>query len=407
MKNLYYAAFIIVASGLSISAAQGQTLEPNQHYTWGINNTKAINLNSGQIITEAVLTFHNFKSDLFNTTTVTETTRSSIRGGTITTTTTIKTPNYDSLKVYILANPRFGYRNLGQVDLNEDLLEGYEDPFDGYGGKINPILEQGNLVYRLGSTHDANSPFTKVFNAPVSFLLSNGQSVSLSSALLEFIDYAGTGVSVGFGIWPGSVRYYYDDITLRLTIQTFQGAYEASTLVYHLNDDMNPVEQIAPADPSYTLTLISANGTVTKSPNKASYAHGETVTLIAAANTGYSFANWTGDASGAVGTITITMDGNKTITANYTQNAANPIYTLSLSAINGAIKIMVNGKVATSTSFAADTVVELYAEANSGYKFGGWSGDAAGTINPILIKIDSNKTISAIFDRVVTRSSFR
>ena len=72
--------------------------------------------------------------------------------------------------------------------------------------------------------------------------------------------------------------------------------------------------------PTYTLTVTASTGTVIKSPNKATYTQGETVTLSATANTGYTFGSWSGSATGTTNPVTITMNGNKSITANYTPN---------------------------------------------------------------------------------------
>ena len=48
------------------------------------------------------------------------------------------------------------------------------------------------------------------------------------------------------------------------------------------------------------------------------YDDGQSVTLSATANAGYTFSGWSGDASGTTGPIEITMDANKTVTANFT-----------------------------------------------------------------------------------------
>ena len=69
---------------------------------------------------------------------------------------------------------------------------------------------------------------------------------------------------------------------------------------------------------TFTLTVISANGTVAKSINQATYNYGTLVTLTATANTGFTFTSWTGDASSIINPLTVSMTSNKTITANYT-----------------------------------------------------------------------------------------
>ena len=43
------------------------------------------------------------------------------------------------------------------------------------------------------------------------------------------------------------------------------------------------------------------------------------------------------------------------------------------------------------------TPVSLTATADAGYYFVNWSGDAAGTNNPVGLVMDSNKTVTAIF----------
>jgi len=68
----------------------------------------------------------------------------------------------------------------------------------------------------------------------------------------------------------------------------------------------------------FSSSTAGAGGTVTKNPDLATYSHGTSVTLTATPNVGYSFAGWSGDLSGSTNPATITMDGNKTITATFT-----------------------------------------------------------------------------------------
>jgi uncharacterized repeat protein (TIGR02543 family) len=72
---------------------------------------------------------------------------------------------------------------------------------------------------------------------------------------------------------------------------------------------------------TYTLTVNSSNGSVTKSPDKTNYTDGETVTLTPTADTGYEFDSWSGDASGTAASVEVVMDGNKTVTANFLEVA--------------------------------------------------------------------------------------
>lgn len=77
----------------------------------------------------------------------------------------------------------------------------------------------------------------------------------------------------------------------------------------------------SPSPSTYTLTLVNTNGTVTKSPNQTTFNSGTSVTLTAHPNSGYHFVSWSGDVSSALSSITITMDSNKNITANFASPA--------------------------------------------------------------------------------------
>jgi hypothetical protein len=68
----------------------------------------------------------------------------------------------------------------------------------------------------------------------------------------------------------------------------------------------------------YTLTIAAGDGGTTD-PTPGSYKHdsGTQVTVTASHNYGYEFSNWSGGASGTANSITITMDSDKSVTANF------------------------------------------------------------------------------------------
>jgi uncharacterized repeat protein (TIGR02543 family) len=69
---------------------------------------------------------------------------------------------------------------------------------------------------------------------------------------------------------------------------------------------------------SFTLNVTATNGSVVKNPNQANYNSGTTVQLTATPNTGYVFTSWSGDATGSTNPLTVNMNANKNITANFT-----------------------------------------------------------------------------------------
>ncbi|MFW5813452.1 MAG: InlB B-repeat-containing protein [Fibrobacterota bacterium] len=81
-----------------------------------------------------------------------------------------------------------------------------------------------------------------------------------------------------------------------------------------------------PSDPeSYSLSInVSGEGSVSKSPNRSSYSSGSTVSLTANAASGYVFTGWSGDVSGTANPISLTMNSNKTVTANFTAENTTP-----------------------------------------------------------------------------------
>lgn len=84
--------------------------------------------------------------------------------------------------------------------------------------------------------------------------------------------------------------------------------------------------------PAYTLTVAvnpAGSGTVVKDPNQASYVSGTQVQLTPIpANAGWVFSHWSVDASGNANPLSVTMDDNKNITANFIQSDITMIQTV-------------------------------------------------------------------------------
>lgn len=127
------------------------------------------------------------------------------------------------------------------------------------------------------------------------------------------------------------------------------------------------------------------------------YPAGTVVTVSATANPGYGFSYWTGDAAGTSETIQVTMDGNKSVTANFTRA---PTYSLTIIA-NPAE----GGTTDPSPGFyayPAGTVVTLGAFPATDWLFANWSGDAGGASPTTSVVMDGNKVVTANFTRFYT-----
>jgi len=82
---------------------------------------------------------------------------------------------------------------------------------------------------------------------------------------------------------------------------------------------------IAPSTYTLTLNYNSAQGGASPSPLASgnTYTAGSVVQLTAIPSTGYHFANWSGNVSSTANPTTITMDGNKSVTANFASGDPN------------------------------------------------------------------------------------
>ena len=158
------------------------------------------------------------------------------------------------------------------------------------------------------------------------------------------------------------------DLTWNGQNQRYEGTYSGFTVmgtytvtVYAMNENMiislpksTKIEQGVSNQYTLTVTIAPSNeaGSVSKSPNKSTYGNGDTVSLTANPNSGYTFSHWTGDASGSTNPITLTMDGNKTVTANFTQANAPDILVTPLTYDFGNVKV----KKSKTSSFVVKNI---------------------------------------------------
>jgi len=138
-------------------------------------------------------------------------------------------------------------------------------------------------------------------------------------------------------------------------------------------------------------TNVVGSGSVSRSPNAASYPAGTVVTLTATPAAGFVFSGWSGDITSTANPVQITMSANRTVTATFTAVAMN--FTLTTNVVgSGSVSRSPN-----ATSYASGTVVTLTATPASGFVFSSWSGDVTSTSNPVQVTMNANKTVTATF----------
>jgi uncharacterized repeat protein (TIGR02543 family) len=154
----------------------------------------------------------------------------------------------------------------------------------------------------------------------------------------------------------------------------------------------------------YTLTTSlnpTSAGSATASPapncnNGTQYISGTTVQLTATANSDYIFANWSGGASGSTNPVAVTMNQDRSITANFTQVCFT--LTTRVSPLDsGTVTASPVPNCADGTKYTSGTLVRLTAKSSLGYGFVNWTGDAAGTSNRISITISQDRSLTANF----------
>jgi len=92
----------------------------------------------------------------------------------------------------------------------------------------------------------------------------------------------------------------------------------SNPLTVNMNSVKNITANFTANASNFTLNVTAVNGSVSKNPNQLTYASGANVVLTPTANSGYVFTGWSGDITSVVSPLTVNMDANKNITANFT-----------------------------------------------------------------------------------------
>jgi uncharacterized repeat protein (TIGR02543 family) len=151
-----------------------------------------------------------------------------------------------------------------------------------------------------------------------------------------------------------------------------------------------------------TLTVATDGtgaGTVDPPVGAHMYLSGTAVPITASAGPNSTFEGWSGDLEGSTNPTSITMDGDKAVTATFTLNT----YTLDVN------KAGDGGGTVSSTPAGIDcgadcthdyvygTAVTLTAVPTSGSIFGGWSGAGCSGAGDCAVIMDAARQVTATF----------
>ena len=132
---------------------------------------------------------------------------------------------------------------------------------------------------------------------------------------------------------------------------------------------------------------------------QGTYNNGQSCTVHATANTGYTFANWTenGNVVSSSANYTFTVNGNRTLVANFTQQT----YTINVSAspsIGGSVYVG-DQPGTTQGIYANGQSCTVHAMANTGYTFINWTenGSVVSSSANYTFTVNGNRTLVAHF----------
>jgi flagellar hook assembly protein FlgD len=139
----------------------------------------------------------------------------------------------------------------------------------------------------------------------------------------------------------------------------------------------------------YALTVTTVGSGSVNLNNTGAYHYGDVVRLTAVPSAGWSFESWSGDLLGSANPATILINGNKAVTATFTQNA----YVLTVSVVgSGSV-----AKVPDHASYHLNDVVQLAATPSAGWSFSAWSGDFSSSVNPVSVIVNETTSVTATF----------
>ncbi|HSP91554.1 MAG TPA: InlB B-repeat-containing protein, partial [Vicinamibacterales bacterium] len=196
-----------------------------------------------------------------------------------------------------------------------------------------------------------------------------------------------------FGAWTGDCSGLTTGLTVQLSnARTCSATFIPVGTTFQLN--------VSPAPTGGTVTGGGITCGTGGSTCQVTYGSATSVTLTAAAASGYTFTGWGGSCTGTSASTPVQVDGIRTCTAAF---AAAPTYQLNVSPVpaggtvtGGGILCGTGGSTCQAT-YGSSTSVTLTAAPASGYTFTGWGGSCVGTSASTTVQVNAVKTCSATF----------
>lgn len=235
----------------------------------------------------------------------------------------------------------------------------------------DPITSASNVALNKVITATFNTSMNPTTINSATFLINQGTNVISGT-----VSYAGTTATftptnllADNTVYTGTITIGAKDLLGNALVNNYQWSFST-------------------AQTQYTISLSSSPAIGGSTSGGGLFNRDGETTIHAVPHSGYSFTNWT-EGLTMISTnrdLLLTVTTNRTLVANFTINS----YILNVTSVHGTVN-----RVPNQSSFNHGTSVLLTAVPNIGYAFAGWSGDATGTNNPLLVNMNSNKDIAA------------
>ncbi len=291
--------------------------------------------------------------------------------------------------------------------------------FDPPGGTYNE-----NTVVTVTATADSGYEFVAFTGAststtnPVQITMDGNKTIGATFELIPPTTYtltAGTATNGSLSFDPPGGTYEAGTVVtvtatadLGYTFVAFTGASTSSTNPVQITMDGNKTigatfELIPPT--TYTLTAGTAtNGSLSFDPPGGTYEAGTVVTVTATADAGYAFVAFTGASTSTTNPVQITMDGNKTIGAEFALLPPT-LYSVTYDLNGGTGTAPTQASLEAGQSFTVADVTDITAP--GGFEFKEWNTvvDGSGTAYApgSTFTVDAaNVTLYAIWQLILT-----
>tara|TARA_R100001143_G_C3360967_1_gene135592 strand:- start:12511 stop:14457 length:1947 start_codon:yes stop_codon:yes gene_type:complete len=181
-----------------------------------------------------------------------------------------------------------------------------------------------------------------------------------------------------------------------------EGTTESTVFVY-MDKDRNVTALFEKVDYPITINVEGEGDVSTEMISQKSvteeYPHASVIRLTAEPATGWKFKEWGGRAQGTDSEVDIEIDGPVEVTATFERID----YKLTLNITGqGDVTQTILPAVTTETEYPFETMVQLNAVPADNWEFAEWSGDASGTNPEIIVDMQNEKEINALFVTVPT-----